>query len=703
MPNRLIDETSPYLQQHANNPVDWYPWGQEALQRAQDEDKPIFLSIGYAACHWCHVMERESFEDRDIAAVMNQLFVSIKVDREERPDLDSIYMQAVQALTGRGGWPMTVFLTPDLKPFYGGTYYPPEDRGGMPGFRRVLEAMADVYTTRRSDALASAEKLCAYLQQSTHAQVGVEPLLAETLGRAYRRLAPELDAEHGGFGGAPKFPQPATLEFLLRYGLRVDDQVPTVMVDLTLDRMARGGIYDHLGGGFHRYSTDPFWLVPHFEKMLYDNALLARLYLHGYQATGNGHYRRVAEETIDYTLRDMRDPAGGFYSSQDADSEGHEGKFYVWTRQEILDVVGREDGELFNRYYGVTEAGNFEGANILNVPTEAEKLADELGLPVAELEAAVFRGAARLHEVRRQRVWPIRDEKVLTAWNGMMLAALAEAAAVLHRRDYLEAAETTATFLLDALRLDGRLLRTYRDGQAKLKAYLEDYAYLIDGLICLYEASGRERWLEEAQILADAMVDLFRDPLQGAFYDTGRDHEALIIRPRDIQDGALPCGSSMAVMGLMRLSVLTGRPEYRNHAAEALRGVRSLLDQAPAAFGNWLSGLDFYLSTPKEIVIVGPQDHPGTGSLLAAVHSRFLPNKVVVQSETGDEDGMSSLPLMEGRAMIGGQPTAYVCENFACQLPVTEPEALMAQLRPTPEEPFIPGHRPSPAPVPPGS
>ena len=702
MPNKLIDETSPYLQQHAHNPVDWHPWGPEALQRAQDEGKPILLSIGYAACHWCHVMEHESFEDPEIAAVMNRHFVSIKVDREERPDLDSIYMQAVVALTGRGGWPMTLFLTPDLRPFYGGTYFPPEDRGGMPGFRRVLESMADVYESRRLDTLESAEKLIAHLQQqNAPAQSGVTPLLAETLGRAYQRLAPELDTVHGGFGDAPKFPQPATLEFLLRHSVRVADQVPRVMVDLTLDRMARGGIYDHLGGGFHRYATDAAWLVPHFEKMLYDNALLVRLYLHGYQATGVQRYRRVAQETLDYLLRDMRDPAGGFYSSQDADSEGEEGIFYVWSKQEVVTLLGREEGELFSRYYGVTEAGNFEGANILNIPTEPEKLAEELGMPLEELESTVARGAARLHEVRRGRVWPARDEKVLTAWNGMMLAALAEAAAILGRGDYLDAAKATAGFLLEALRRDGRLLRTYRDGQAKLNGYLEDYAYLIDGLVSLYEASGEERWSSEAVTLADAMLELFWDPGQGVFFDTGRDHETLIVRPRDIQDGAVPSGSSTAVMCLLRLGVLTGKPEYRNRAGEALRSVRDLMAGAPGGFGNWLSGLDLYLSTPKEIVIVGPRAHPGTVALLGEVHRRFLPNKVLVLSESGDEDGESANPLLEGRYMIDGRPTAYVCENFACQMPVTDPEALGEQLQVTPEEPFVPGHGRPPAPPPP--
>ena len=705
MPNRLINETSPYLQQHAHNPVDWYPWGPEALGRAKEEGRPVFLSIGYTSCHWCHVMERESFEDPEIARVMNEHFISIKVDREERPDLDSIYMQAVQALTGRGGWPMSVFLTPEMKPFYGGTYFPPEDRGGMAGFKRVLETMADAYQSRRSDVVQASEQLGAYLQRNTEVAGRPDPLSAEVLGRAFQKLAPELDTAYGGFGGAPKFPQPMNQEFLLRYSSRIGDKVPLVMVDLTLYRMARGGIYDHLGGGFHRYATDPAWLVPHFEKMLYDNALLARLYLHGFQATGFSYYRRVAEETIDYVLRDMQDPAGGFYSAQDADSEGEEGKFYVWSREEVMDVLGKEDGGLFARYFGVTEEGNFEGKNILNIPEEPEALAAELSMPREELEAVVARGKARLHEVRRGRIWPLRDEKVLTAWNGMMLSSLAEGAAVLGREDYLEAALANASFLLQALRRDGRLLRSYRDGEAKLKGYLEDYALLLDGLVSLYEASFQRRWLDEARGLAEEMIALFWDPVQGAFYDTGRDHETLIVRPRDIFDNAMPCGSSAAVGALLRLGAHTGEPEHRNVAGQALRSVRELVIQQPSGFGHWLCGLDFYLSTTNEIAIVGPRDNPATADLLDVVYRGFLPNKAVAGMESDDELAAEGLPLLEDRWMVNGRPTAFVCENYTCQLPVTDPEALREQLHVEPEEPFAPGHRHhgSAAPGPPAS
>ena len=691
MPNRLINETSPYLQQHANNPVEWYPWGPEALERAKEEEKPILLSIGYAACHWCHVMERESFEDPDIAEVMNQNFVNIKVDREERPELDSIYMQAVQAMTGRGGWPMTVFLTPDLKPFYSGTYFPPEDRMGMPGFPRLLMALTDAYRERRADVLQAAEEVNAFLQRSATVGVSTEPLTDDLLRGAFRQIASAFDGVYGGLGGAPKFPQPMTWEFLLRYAHRTGEQGPQSMVQLTLTRMVQGGLYDHLAGGFHRYTVDGKWLVPHFEKMLYDNALIARLYLHAYQGTGRPLYRQVVEAVLDYLLRDMRDPAGGFASSQDADSEGEEGIFYVWSAQELRDVLGDEDAAVLARYFGVTEAGNFEGRNVLHRFSAPEAVASGLGITPEELAETVARGSEKLHAVRRTREWPLRDEKVLTAWNAMVLGALAEAAATLERPDYLEEARVTARFLLGALRRDGRVLRTYRDGQAKLPGYLEDYAFLVDGLISLYEASLEQPWLDEARALADAMLDLFWDEGRGTFYDTARDHETLIVRPRDIFDNAMPCGSSTATLALLRLGALTGQEVYRGAAVRALRSVRGLLAQHPAGFGHWLCALDFYLSTPKEVAIVGPRDDAGTAALLAAAHRDFLPNKVVAGAESEEEGEGSGIPLLEMRGMIGGRPTAYVCENYACMMPVNEPEAMLEQLRSKPEEPRAPG------------
>ena len=683
MPNRLANETSPYLQQHANNPVEWYPWGPEALERAAKEDKPIFLSIGYAACHWCHVMERESFEDPEVAAIMNRLFVSIKVDREERPDLDAIYMQAVVAVSGSGGWPMSVFLTPDLKPFYGGTYFPPQEQGGMPSFRRVLEATADAYRQRRNEVVASAEQIVTHLQQSAAFQGDQEPLTPELLDTAFKRLAPNIDTEHGGFGTSIKFPQPMVHEFLLRYGDRSGEPTAQVMADLTLDRMSRGGIYDHLGGGFHRYSTDRTWLVPHFEKMLYDNALLVRLYLHAYQALGRPEYRRVAEETVEYVLRDMRDPSGGFYTAQDADSEGEEGVFYTWKRGEIIEVLGQESGELFCKAYGVTEEGNFEGASILFLPQELPKLAEELGIPEEELLGRLAESKTALLKVRGERVWPLRDEKVLTGWNALMLGSLAEAAAVLGREDYLEAATANATFLLESLRdKDGRLLRTYRNGTSKLKGYLEDYAFLADGLLTLYEATFESRWLWEAQGLAEAMLDLFWDADSASFYSTGHDHEELLVRPQEFSDNALPSGASAAVLALLRLGSLTGVPKYAETAQTALRSMRTTMIGQPAGYGHWLCGLDYALSTPKEVVVVGDRSEAGTVALLNAVYSRYLPNKVVAGMASEDDPIADELGLLEGKVLINGMPTAYVCQNFACQLPVTDPAALLEQLGP---------------------
>ena len=681
MPNRLAAETSPYLQQHANNPVDWHPWGPEALERAAREDKPIFLSIGYSSCHWCHVMERESFEDPEVAEVMNRLFVSIKVDREERPDLDAIYMQAVVAVSGAGGWPMSVFLTPDLKPFYGGTYFPPQDRGGMPSFRRVLEATANAYQQRRNEVAASADQIVQHLRHGMGFAGDDEELTPAALDVAFKRLAPTIDTEWGGFGNSIKFPQPMVHEFLLRFGDRSGEPTAQVMADLTLDRMMRGGIYDHLGGGFHRYATDRAWLVPHFEKMLYDNALLTRLYMHAFQAMGRPEYRRVAEETIDFVLRDMRDAAGGFYTALDADSEGREGLFYVWSRAEIVERLGQEAGERFCRVYGVTEGGNFEGANILFLPRELSKAAEELGLAQEALEAELAEGRATLLAARAGRVWPFLDDKVLTGWNALMLGALAEAAAVFDRSDYLAAAEANADFLLTTMRgADGRLLRSYRGGEVKLKGYLEDYAFLVDGLIALYEASFEARWLREAQSLADAMLALFWDEDAANFYSTGSDHEALLLRPQDFLDNAIPSGASAAALALLRLGTLTGAPRYAETANTAMRSMRTTVTQQPMGYGHWLCAMDYALSTPKEVVVVGDREDAATKALLEAVHSRFIPNKVVAGMASEDDPIADELALLEGRGLVGGRPTAYVCENYACQLPVTEPAALLEQL-----------------------
>ena len=680
MANRLIHETSPYLLQHAHNPVDWYPWGEEALEKAKQEDKPILLSIGYSACHWCHVMERESFENVDIARTMNESFVSIKVDREERPDLDSIYMQAVQALTGQGGWPMTVFLTPQGEPFYGGTYFPPEDRGGMPGFHGVLKAMDEAYRTRRGDVGKATSELVNRLQQTSRIKSNTDLLTRDVLNEAFLHLAAGFDEQNGGFGDAPKFPQPMIYDFLLRYQHSTNNEKALQMLNLSLEKMALGGMYDQLGGGFHRYSTDSYWLVPHFEKMLYDNALLSRLYLHAFQATGHDLYLRIVQETLDYVLREMTDEEGGFYSSQDADSEGEEGKFFVWTPKEVEEALGEEDAHIFNAYYDVTSVGNFEGKNILNVPRDAETVTDELDVTPEHLEEVLQRGKKPLLEVRERRVPPARDDKILTAWNGLMLRSFAEAAAVLQREDYRNAAIANATFITRDLQKEGRLLRTYRDGQAKLKGYLEDYSFLADGLMAVYELTFDQRWLDEARRLVDNMVDLFWEEDEEVFYDTGKDHEALLVRPRELFDNAIPSGSSVAAEVLLRMALLTGEEEYRRKATATLHSMGPLLSQYASGMGRWLAALDFYLHQPKEVAIVGSLESRETKALLEVVHNLYLPNKVVVGMEEDDPMGSNPLPLLRFRTKVQGAPTAYVCENYVCQLPVTDPEDLAQQL-----------------------
>ncbi len=679
MPNRLIHEASPYLLQHAHNPVDWYPWGEEAFGRARAEDKPILLSVGYSSCHWCHVMERECFEDTAIARQMNQDFVSIKVDREERPDVDSIYMHALQALSGHGGWPMTVFLTSEGKPFFGGTYYPPKDQDGMPGFPRILRVVANAYRDQRGEVVKAGDEVVRRLQVMTAVPVVQEALTADLLVQAAQRIAQEFDREHGGFGATPKFPQPLVLEFLLRAYHRTQESALLRMVEFTLQRMARGGIYDHLGGGFHRYSTDPFWLVPHFEKMLYDNALLSRVYLYAFQITRNPDYQRVAEETLDYIRREMTHPSGGFFSSQDADSEGEEGRFYLWRPQEVLDILGPEQGEVFNQAFGVTWEGNFEGRNILSVAEEPKTLAQKMGSTEEGVRQLLRQARGRLLERRLGRVAPARDDKVLTAWSGLTLRSFAEAACILGREDYLQTAKASAAFLLAHLRREGRLLRSWREGQAKVKGYLEDYASLVEGLLALYEATFERAWLDEARGLADQMVELFWSQAQGTFHDTGTDQEALVVRPRDVFDSAAPSGGAVAAMALLRLATLTGEPRYHRVSAQALRSVRPLLAQVPGGLAYWLCALDYHLSTPKEIAIVGSPADPRTQALRRAVFGRYLPNKAVAgyDPDGGEEPGLA---LLEDRTTLEGRPTVYVCENYVCRLPVTDPQALAEQL-----------------------
>ncbi|HZS34860.1 MAG TPA: thioredoxin domain-containing protein [Methylomirabilota bacterium] len=670
---------SPYLAQHADNPVDWYVWGDDAFAAARERDRPVMLSVGYSACHWCHVMAHESFEDPDVAGLMNRLFVNVKVDREERPDVDAIYMQAVQAMTGHGGWPMTVFLTPDGVPFYGGTYFPPQDRHGMPGFPRVLAAVAEFYRDKRGEAAAAGRQLLDRLRQAEAVRAGGELLTRDVLDRAYQGLAAEFDARHGGLGRAPKFPQPMAFDFLLRYWARRGAPDALAMVRQTLDRMARGGIHDQLGGGFHRYSVDQAWLVPHFEKMLYDQAQLALLYVNAWQATGAPEYARVAAATLDYVVREMAHPAGGFFSTQDADSEGEEGRFFLWTREEMEALLPPDEARAALRYWGLLEGPNFEGRNILHVPHEARDVAAALSLAPATLAELLHRARGRLATARERRVKPARDDKVLAGWNGMMLRAFAEAARALGRPDYLGVAVRNAEFLLSALVVDGRLQRTWKDGRARLLGYLEDHAMVADGLLALHEATLDGRWLDEARRLADTMLDLFWDAGVEGFFDTGRDHEALIVRPRNLFDSAVPSGSSVAADVLLRLAVVTGETVYERRAVETLRAVAPLMARYPAGFGRFLAALDFHLGPAVEVAVVWPAGSPpgAREPLLAEVFRRYLPTRVIAGGAAGERP---DLPLLAGKPARESRPTAYVCERYACQAPTIDPAELGAQL-----------------------
>jgi uncharacterized protein YyaL (SSP411 family) len=680
--NRLRGETSPYLLQHAHNPVAWYPWGPEALGRAKAEDKPIFLSIGYSACHWCHVMERESFEDPEIAAVMNREFINIKVDREERPDLDQIYMTAVQAMTGHGGWPMSVFLTPDLEPFFGGTYYPPTDSRGLPGFRRVLEAVANAWRHRRGEITASAGELMNQLRAMGKVPASEGALNAKLLDQAAHRLAQHFDHGHGGFGQAPKFPHPMDLKVLLRQHARTGDEQALHMVRLTLDKMARGGIYDHLGGGFARYATDQRWLVPHFEKMLYDNALLAQAYLEAYQLTRDPEFARVARETMDYVLGRMTSPAGGFYAAEDADSEGEEGKYYVWTLDEIRSVLGPKRAEAFAYVYDVSERGNWQGRNILNLPKTIAQAAKLLGRDEAELRAELAEDRAKLLEVRNRRVPPGKDTKVLTSWNGLMLAALAEGALILEEPRYADAARRAAAFLLEHVRTsDGRLLHSSTDGRARFNGYLDDYANLTDGLTRLFEVTGEPRWIGAAVELAEVMLEEFADPSGLGFFYTGKRHEALITRQKDFYDNATPAGNAMAATALLRLGALTGREPLAAAGRGALRAAGTLLEQMPLAAGQSLVALDFDLASPQEFAVIAGADPAEFRAVLAAIYARFLPHKVVAPAMPETAPMLSGLlPLLADRPAREGHTTTYICEHFVCQQPVVGVEGIAAAL-----------------------
>lgn len=680
--NRLINETSPYLLQHAHNPVDWYPWSEEALAQAEQQDKPILLSIGYAACHWCHVMEHESFENEQIAAIMNEYFINIKVDREERPDLDEIYMNAVQMLTGQGGWPMTMFLTPDLKPFYGGTYFPPDNRYGRPGFPRVLLGVAEAYRERRDAVGEQAEQIIGNLNQLAAMEGHGHQLTTDMLDRAYQDYLSRFDHHEGGFGSAPKFPPSMGLLLLLRHWHRTGNANALNMVEVTLEKMARGGMYDQLGGGFHRYSVDERWLVPHFEKMLYDNALLSVTYLEAYQATGKAFYRQVVTETLDYVLAEMYDAEkGGFYSTQDADSEGVEGKFFVWEPDEVEGLLGQERAKIFCEYYDITEIGNFEHKNILHVQTPAELFAKKLSMDQGELEDILAEGKRKLFEVREERIKPGLDDKILTSWNGLMIRSMAMGYQILGDERYREAAEKSAKFILSELSQDdGLLLRTHRAGKSHLNAYLEDYSYFVAGLINLYEATFAVEWLKEAERLNQIMIEQFWDETKGSFFFTSKNHEPLIVRSKTGYDGATPAGVSMAIHNLLRLDKLLNRPDFREKVETTLDVYYHQIEHSPSGSAQMLCELDFLLSTPKEIAIAGRWESEDTQSVLTTIHSRYVPNKVVALAGDG-EDVSDLIPLLESKTRVDGKATIYVCENYTCQVPTTDVEELAELLQ----------------------
>jgi uncharacterized protein YyaL (SSP411 family) len=664
MANRLAGESSPYLLQHKDNPVDWYPWGEEALAAARERDLPILLSIGYSACHWCHVMERESFEDEATATYMNEHFVCIKLDREERPDLDAIYMEACQAISGQGGWPLNAFLTPDQVPFFAGTYFPPDDDRGMPSWLQVMRSVSEAWDERGEEIRATSGKVVERLSGAAWVEPSEEPLTGAMLDQAVETLLTLEDPRNGGFGGAPKFPAASAIELLLRRG----EVEPAARA---LSAMANGGIYDQLGGGFARYTVDAGWLIPHFEKMLYDNALLARAYLHGWQATGYPLFRRVCEETLDWALREMRGREGGFYSALDADSEGEEGRFYVWTVEQVRAVLGAGDegsngsearpsaADAALDYFGVLPGGNWEGKTILTRGAEEPEDFEEL--------------RRRLYDARAERVWPGLDDKRLTSWNALMISALADAGAVLEREDYLDAARRCADFLLGELTDgDGRLLRTWKDGEGRLNAYLEDHAYLLDALLTLYEATFEPRWFEAARALADTTVERFGDPEKGGFFETSSDHEQLLTRRKDPEDHPIPSGNAAAAYALLRLAALTGEHEYEKQGVNVLRLFVEMAPRHPNAFAHLLQALDFHLAQVKEVALVGDELRP----LERVVRGAFRPHVVLAGTPSDGAGDASAIPLLEGRTPVDGRAAAYVCERFACQTPVTEPADL---------------------------
>jgi uncharacterized protein YyaL (SSP411 family) len=695
--NRLANETSPYLLQHAHNPVDWYPWGEEALDRARVEDKPILLSIGYSACHWCHVMEHESFEDESTAAIMNGYFINIKVDREERPDLDEIYMKAVQMLTGHGGWPMTVFLTPELKPFYGGTYFPPNDRHGMPSFKRVLASMVHAWSDQREEIDKGSEELANHMNQlSKLARLDLS-LSRLPVMVSVEKILSHFDKNHGGFGGAPKFPQPLSLALICRgtqdsFGLE-DDQKELCrnMLSLTLNKMADGGIHDQIGGGFARYSVDAHWLIPHFEKMLYDNGLLATAYAHGYQVFKTPYYKYIVSDILDFVLRELTTQDGAFYSSLDADSEGEEGKFYVWRPDEIIEVLGEPDGKWLNEVYGITENGNFEhGTSNAHLVRPAEELAQKYNLATEEFWTKLGVMRAKLLEVRNERIPPGRDEKVLTSWNALMINGFVDGYKVTFDERYRQAARKATEFLLKTMLVEGRLLRTWgrlkpadssqatghkEEGQAKLNAYLDDYAYFINALVNLASIDSNPKWLANAKALTDKMIELFFDEEEKSFYYTSIDHEELLARPKTFFDGATPSATSEAVFALVRMSKIFDNKDYAQKAEQVIGLYMPYFEKTPDQFAHLAGALDMLLNKSTEIVLLGDQTEPEFSSMLKTIHNKYLPNAVVIAQGTDAATTIQS-PLLEGRTLINNKPTVYVCQNYTCNEPITDHHAL---------------------------
>ncbi|MDL1963044.1 MAG: thioredoxin domain-containing protein [Deltaproteobacteria bacterium] len=681
--NRLIYEKSPYLLQHAGNPVDWYPWGEDAFARAEKEKKPIFLSIGYATCHWCHVMAHESFEDDEVALLLNRYYIAIKVDREERPDVDKIYMSVCQSLTGRGGWPLSIFMTPEGKPFFAGSYFPKSSRMGMPGFMDVLKQVAAMWQDDRSSIVKAGDNITSAIQPKSYSAKDT-PAGIETLKKGYTQLARTFDPIQGGFGAAPRFPTPHHLTFLLRWHKRSHDSMSVEMVEKTLDAMRRGGIFDQIGFGFHRYSVDDKWLVPHFEKMLYDQALLTIAYTEAYQATGKVRFARVAREIFTYVLRDMTDPEGGFYSAEDADSGGKEGLFYVWTPREVKEHIGKELGDLFCRFYDITEAGNFEdGCSIPNMRMSLETFAAKKGMELKKLETALKNAGVRLFDARKRRVHPLKDDKILTSWNGLMIAAFAKGFQVFGDQMYADAAGDAAGFILRNLkRADGRLLRRYRQGDAAHPGYLDDYAFLTWGLIELYEATFKTSYLEEAIALNEAMIDIFRDKQGGGLYFTGKGNKPLITRSKDIYDGALPSGNSVAALNLLRLGRLTGNINLEKKADQLIRVFAAEVAEHPMAYTQMLVALDFMVGPSLEIVIAGDPSLDTTHAMLGAVRRRFLPNKVLLLRLDGAEGkrlaGLS--PFVEPMHPVDHQPAVYLCEQYSCKKPITRVSDLESAL-----------------------